>query len=151
MSNGAWIKLSVGWDEDERVATLPYLTQLVWLKVLTRAKRQRPGGAFGSIDHLKALLPAPLHRHITPLVKAGLLGEQEGRLVVINWGKHQIDPTRADRVSRFRERERNGYTGVQKRPDIEREKDKEKERERDNSIKPNAPESVGEILARRVK
>ncbi len=149
MSNGAWIKLSVGWDEDERVATLPYLTQLVWLKVLTRAKRQRPGGAFGSIDHLKALLPAPLHRHITPLVKAGLLGEQEGRLVVINWGKHQIDPTRADRVSRFRERERNGYTGVQKRPDIEREKDKEKER--DNSIKPNAPESVGEILARRVK
>jgi hypothetical protein len=149
MSNGAWIKLSVGWDEDERVATLPDLTQLVWLKVLTRAKRQRPGGAFGSVDHLKALLPARLHRHIAPLVKAGLLGGSDGRLVVTNWGKHQIDPTRADRVSRFRERERNGYTGVQKRPEREREKDKEKER--DNSIKPNGPEAIGEILARRVK
>lgn len=149
MSNGAWIKLSVGWDEDERVATLPYLTQLVWLKVLTRAKRQRPGGAFGSVDHLKALLPAPLHRHIAPLIKAGLLGEDDGRLVVTNWAKHQIDPTRADRVNRFRARERNGYTGVQKRPEKEREIDREKER--DNSIQPNGLEPISEILARRIR
>ncbi len=72
MSQGAWIKLSVGWDEDERIALLPYEAQLVWIKVLTRAKRQRPGGSFGSVEHLKALLPEKLHKQIKVLVDAGL-------------------------------------------------------------------------------
>ncbi len=64
MAQGAWIKLSVGWDEDERIAVLPPLAQLTYLKVLTRAKRQRPQGSFGSIEHLRTLVPANLHKHL---------------------------------------------------------------------------------------
>ena len=86
MANGAWIKLSVGWDEDERVALLPPLAQLTYLKVMTRAKRQRPQGGFGSLAHLKALLPDNLHKHLPTLVKAGLIFEQDGRMFVDNWG-----------------------------------------------------------------
>jgi hypothetical protein len=141
MANGAWIKLSVGWDEDERVALLPPLAQLTYLKVMTRAKRQRPQGGFGSLAHLKALLPESLHKHLPTLVKSGLIFEQDGRVFVDNWGKHQVDPTANERSVRFRNAQRNGFTTVLQR--TEKEKEKENEREKDTSTKPM---SIKQIL-----
>ena len=51
-----YLKLTSDWDEDERIAPLSDQAQLTWIKILSRAKRQRPGGAFGSMAHLEALL-----------------------------------------------------------------------------------------------
>ena len=144
MANGAWIKLSVGWDEDERVALLPPLAQLTYLKVMTRAKRQRPQGGFGSLAHLKALLPENLHRHLSTLLKSGLILEQDGRVFVDNWGKHQVDPTASERSVRFRNAQRNSFTSVVQRTDREKETDKEKET--DTNTKPM---SIKQILGGR--
>jgi len=142
MAQGAWIKLSVGWDEDERIAVLPPLAQLTYLKVLTRAKRQRPQGSFGSIEHLRTLVPANLHKHLLTLLKVGLLFEQEKRICVDNYSKYQVDPTVTERSNRFRMAHRNGSATVLQRSEIEREK--EKEREKDTYS--NKPMRVGEIL-----
>ena len=144
MSNGSWIKLSVGWDEDERVATLPKLAQLTYIKVLTRAKRQRPQGQFGSVAHLRALLPREYHKHIHVLIKVGLLLDSSESLLVQNWSKHQVDPTGAQRVSRFREAHRNGSETQMKR----QEREKEREKEKDTLSYANKPIRVGEILLR---
>lgn len=144
MSNGSWIKLSVGWDEDGRVAILPKLAQLTYIKVLTRAKRQRPQGQFQSLAHLKALLPREYHKHIQTLVKAELILASSDAVFVANWSKHQVDPTRAQRVSRFREAQRNANETAKKRP--ERETDKDRERETDTY--PNAPVRIGDIIVR---
>ena len=140
MANGAWIKLSVGWDEDERVALLPPLAQLTYLKVMTRAKRQRPQGGFGSLAHLKALLPENLHRHLSTLLKSGLILEQDGRVFVDNWGKHQVDPTATERGIRFRNAHKNSFTSVVQR--TETEKEKEREKEKDNSTKPKSLKQI---------
>lgn len=142
MAQGAWIKLSVGWDEDERIAVLPPLAQLTYLKVLTRAKRQRPQGSFGSIEHLRTLVPANLHKHLLTLLKAGLLFEQEKRICVDNYSKYQVDPTVTERSLRFRNAQRNGSATVLQRSEIEREK--EKEREKDTYS--NKPMQIGKIL-----
>ncbi|CAB4189392.1 hypothetical protein UFOVP1184_39 [uncultured Caudovirales phage] len=144
MSNGSWIKLSVGWDEDERIATLPKMAQLTYIKVLTRAKRQRPQGQFGSLAHLRALMPKEYHKHIQVLLKSGLLLEDSESLLVQNWSKHQVDPTRGERVSRFRTNQRNANETQKKHP--EREKEKEREKERDTLS--NKPMSIGEIIRR---
>jgi hypothetical protein len=96
-----FLKLVPGWDEDDKIAQLPDLAQLVWIKTLSRAKRQRPGGTFGSVEHLKALLPDRLHKHIKVLVSAGLLIEEQGRLVVANWSRYQVDPTAPERKARW--------------------------------------------------
>lgn len=97
-----FLKLTSDWDEDERIAMLPDLAQLLFVKTLSRAKRQRPGGSFGSAAHLKALLPDRLHRHLPALFQAGLLAEEQGRVVVVNWSRYQVDPTTAERSARFR-------------------------------------------------
>lgn len=149
MSQGAWIKLSVGWDEDERIALLPYEAQLVWIKVLTRAKRQRPGGSFGSIEHLKALLPEKLHKQIKVLVDAGLLAVEDGRLAVVSWSKHQIDPTSSERTARWRATQSRRPAAVLSRTEIEREK--EKEREKDTISKAGGMSSVGDVIFGRAK
>ncbi len=142
MAQGAWIKLSVGWDEDERIAVLPPLAQLTYLKVLTRAKRQRPQGSFGSIEHLRTLVPANLHKHLSTLMKAGLLFESNKRICVDNFSKYQIDPGATERSVRFRMAHRNGYATAGQRSDIEREKDNEKEKDTYS----NKPMQVGKIL-----
>lgn len=98
-----FLKLVPGWDEDDKVAELPDLAQLVWIKTLSRAKRQRPQGSFGSVAHLKALLPDRLHKHIGALVSAGLLIQEQGRIVVANWSRYQIDPTAPERKARWNE------------------------------------------------
>jgi hypothetical protein len=144
MSNGSWIKLSVGWDEDGRVAILPKLAQLTYIKVLTRAKRQRPQGQFESIAHLKALMPREYHKHIQTLVKAELILASSDAIYVANWSKHQVDPTRAQRVSRFRAAQRNANETQKKHPEKEREKEKEKERD----TRTNAPMQIGDIILR---
>ena len=144
MSNGSWLKLSVGWDEDERVATLPKMAQLTYIKVLSRAKRQRPQGQFGGVSHLRAILTKEFHKHIAILIKSGLLYEDSGALFVHNWHKYQIDPTRGERVSRFRAAQRNANETQKKHP--ERETDKEREKEKDTLS--NAPMRIGEIILR---
>jgi hypothetical protein len=144
MSNGSWIKLSTGWDEDGKVAILPKLAQLTYIKVLTRAKRQRPQGQFESLAHLKALLPKEYHAHIQTLVKSELLFATSEAVFVANWSKHQVDPTRGERVSRFRAAQRNANETQKKHP--EREKEKEREKERDTYSK--HPLSIGEIILR---
>ncbi len=144
MSNGSWIKLSTGWDEDGKVAILPKLAQLTYIKVLTRAKRQRPQGQFESLAHLKALLPKDYHAHIQTLVKSELLLATSEAVFVANWSKHQVDPTRGERVSRFRAAQRNASETQKKHP--ERETDKEREKERDTYSK--HPLSIGEIILR---
>ena len=149
MSQGAWIKLSVGWDEDERIALLPYEAQLVWIKVLTRAKRQRPGGSFGSVEHLKALLPEKLHKQIKVLVDAGLLALEDGRLVVVSWSKHQIDPTSSERTARWRATLSRRPSTVLSR--TEKEKDIEREKETDTLSKTGGMTSVGDVIFGRAK
>jgi hypothetical protein len=144
VSNGSWIKLSTGWDEDGKVAILPKLAQLTYIKVLTRAKRQRPQGQFESLAHLKALLPKDYHAHIQTLVKSELLLATSEAVFVANWSKHQVDPTRGERVSRFRAAQRNASETQKKHP--ERETDKEREKERDTYSK--HPLSIGEIILR---
>lgn len=142
MSNGSWIKLSTGWDEDGKVAILPKLAQLTYIKVLTRAKRQRPQGQFQSLAHLKALLPKEYHAHIQTLVKSELLLATSEAVFVANWSKHQVDPTRGARVSRFRAAQRNANETQKKHP--EREIEKEREKETDTYLK--HPLSIGEII-----
>jgi hypothetical protein len=144
MSNGSWIKLSTGWDEDGKVAVLPKLAQLTYIKVLTRAKRQRPQGQFQSLAHLKALLPKEYHKHIQTLVKSELILATSDSVFVANWSKHQVDPTRAQRVSRFREAQRNANETQKKHP----EKEKEKEREKEIDTYSKSPMRVGEIILR---
>jgi DNA-binding IclR family transcriptional regulator len=97
-----YLKLTSDWDEDERVAPLSDQAQLTWIKILSRAKRQRPGGSFGSLAHLEALLPPRLHRHIKVLIAAGLLQKNSERVEVTNWSRYQIDPTVAERSQRHR-------------------------------------------------
>lgn len=142
MAHGAWIKLSVGWDEDERIAVLPPLAQLTYLKVLTRAKRQRPQGSFGSIEHLRTLVPANLHKHLSTLLKVGLLFEENKRICVDNYSKYQIDPSVTERSHRFRMAQRNGSATRMQRTEIDNEREKEKERDTYS----NKPRRIGEIL-----
>lgn len=142
MAQGAWIKLSVGWDEDERIAVLPPLAQLTYLKVLTRAKRQRPQGSFGSIEHLRTLVPANLHKHLSTLLKVGLLFEQEKRICVDNFLKYQIDPSATERSNRFRMAQRNGFATARQRSEIDN--DRENDKEKDTYL--NKPMQVGKIL-----
>lgn len=144
MSNGSWIKLSTGWDEDGKVAVLPKLAQLTYIKVLTRAKRQRPQGQFQSLAHLKALLPKEYHKHIQTLVKSELLLATSDSVFVANWSKHQVDPTRGERVSRFRAAQRNASETQKKHP--EKEIDTEREKETDTYLK--SPMQVGKIILR---
>jgi hypothetical protein len=142
MAQGAWIKLSVGWDEDERIAVLPPLAQLTYLKVLTRAKRQRPQGSFGSIEHLRTLVPANLHKHLPTLVKVGLLFESNKRICVDNFSKYQVDPSATERSNRFRMAQRNGFATQMQRTEIE----KEKEREKEKDTLTKQPMQIGKIL-----
>ena len=142
MAQGAWIKLSVGWDEDERIAVLPPLAQLTYLKVLTRAKRQRPQGSFGSIEHLRTLVPANLHKHLSTLLKVGLLFESNKRICVDNFSKYQVDPSATERSNRFRLAQRNGSATVLQRTEIE----KEIEREKEKDTYSNKPMQIGKIL-----
>lgn len=141
MSQGAWIKLTVGWDEDEQIALLPDGAQLAYIKLLTRAKRQRPQGSFGSMAHLKALMPKNLHRHLSTLEKVGLIFLQDERVYLRNFSKYQVDPTVTERSARWRNAKSNGYATVAQRSD----KDKEREIEKDNDTY-TKPLSVGAIL-----
>jgi hypothetical protein len=114
-----YLKLTSDWDEDDKIATLPDLAQLTFVKVLSRAKRQRPQGSFGSLAHLHALLPDRLHKQVQVLLKAGVLSESEGRVVVAKWGTYQVDPTATERVKRYREtqndRSNNGVLRLETR------------------------------------
>ena len=129
-----FLKLVPGWDEDDKVAELPDLAQLVWIKTLSRAKRQRPQGSFGSIGHLKALLPDRLHKHISPLVSAGLLIEENGRVEVANWSRYQVDPTAPERKARWNEAQRtqsDRSENGKERIETQRLRDIETKRQRD--------------------
>lgn len=104
MGQRQYFKVTSDWDEDERIAPLSDAEQLVWIKTLSRAKRQRPGGYFGSLQHLRALLPDRMAKHLAALLKAGLLTQEpDGRISVTNWARYQIDPTSAARKARWNE------------------------------------------------
>jgi len=143
-----YLKLTSDWDEDERVAPLSDAAQLAWIKILSRAKRQRPGGSFGSLAHLEALLPQRLHRHIKVLAAAGLLSKDGDRVSVTNWSRYQIDPTVAERSARHRATVLQRHSNADATVRDTRHETRNTRHKIDNSI--NAREgslrSIGEIL-----
>ena len=101
---GQYLKLFTDFLEDPRIAVLNDSEFRLVMTIWVMAKRQKPQGGFASVQHLKALIPQRLHRHLKALLSCGLIKEEGGRLVVDNWAKFQIDPTATLRQQRHRER-----------------------------------------------
>jgi hypothetical protein len=101
---GQYLKLYTDYLEDSRIAVLNDSEFRLVMTIWVMAKRQKPQGGFASVQHLKALIPQRLHRHLKALLSCGLIKEEGGRLVVDNWAKFQIDPTATLRQQRHRER-----------------------------------------------
>jgi len=101
---GQYLKLYTDYLEDSRIAVLNDSEFRLVMTIWVMAKRQKPQGGFASVAHLKALIPQRLHRHLKTLFSSGLVKEEDGRVVVDNWAKFQIDPTAALRQQRHRER-----------------------------------------------
>lgn len=101
---GQYLKLFTDFLEDPRIAVLNDSEFRLVMTIWVMAKRQKPQGGFASVQHLKALIPQRLHRHLKTLFSSGLIREEAGRIVVDNWAKFQIDPTATLRQQRHRER-----------------------------------------------
>jgi hypothetical protein len=101
---GQYLKLFTDFLEDPRIAVLNDSEFRLVMTIWVMAKRQKSQGGFASVQHLKALIPQRLHRHLKTLFSSGLVREEAGRIVVDNWAKFQIDPTATLRQQRHRER-----------------------------------------------
>ena len=152
---GQDLKLYTDFLEDPRIAVLTDSEFRLVMTIWVMAKRQKPQGGFASVAHLKALIPQRLHRHIKSLLSCGLIKEENGRLVVDNWAKFQVDPTAALRQQRHRERSvtetvRFGHGGVTANVTQEtRDRRHETRDMRLNSF--NKPESIEDILKRGIR
>lgn len=106
------VLISVRIDGSEKIVHLPSdRARWGWIIVLGRAKLRRPAGEFPS----RAVLAHDLGWHarfIPDYLKAGLLEDHDGRLVVHDWQKHQgrrseIPVPGRERTAKWR-RERDG-------------------------------------------
>jgi hypothetical protein len=106
MKGRPWAKFDVGTPRDPKVATLTSdAVRWAFVVVILAAKEQdRPGG-FESLDHLNACISFSVAANVPELIERGLLAvDPEGGIHVAKWTKYQIDPTKAERSARYREK-----------------------------------------------
>lgn len=107
MKGRPWAKFDVGMVRDAKVATLSSDgVRWAFVAVLLAAKEADRPGYFESIAHLRAVVSPTVADSIQELVDSGLLAvDPEGTIHVAKWKKYQIDPTGAERVKRYRDRQ----------------------------------------------
>lgn len=107
MKGRPWAKFDVGMVRDAKVATLSSDgVRWAFVAVLLAAKEADRPGYFESVAHLRAVVSPTVADSIQELCDSGLLAvDPEGTIHVAKWKKYQIDPTGAERVKRYRDRQ----------------------------------------------
>lgn len=111
-STSRWIRLDTTWDHSAWIAALEPEAQLAWVKLLCHVK------AHGYAGSVKRLAPAVAARvwglrvtSVTEMEEAAIADDAlmvEGdEWVITGWGERQSDPTAAERMRRYRERQQH--------------------------------------------
>jgi hypothetical protein len=115
MSAGRWIRLSVGWNDSDWIATLEPASRLAWIHLLCDVKAK---GARGGMKVMPPKLAArrwdvpvkAVERMLDAAKSEGAIAEVDGVWEVTKWKKYQHDETAAERMRRYRERSKpNGH------------------------------------------
>ena len=109
-STSRWIRLDTTWDHSEWVAAMDPEAQLAWVKLLCHVK------AHGYAGSVKRLTPAVAARvwglrvtSVTEMEAAAIEDEalviEDDEWIITSWSERQSDPTAAERMRRYRERQ----------------------------------------------
>jgi hypothetical protein len=141
-ATGRWFRIYDETLDDPRLQRLPASLFRAWVNLLCVASRC--GGTLPGIDEIAFMLrsrPPAVARRIEALKAAGLIEERDGALVPTDWERRQFvsandrpspaDPTAAERMRRFRERnaDRNDAVTVTAVTPVEEDRDLETEKQ----------------------
>jgi hypothetical protein len=141
----SWLAMSVNFFEHPGVQSLTDTQKCAFLNSLCKAKSLRNGGEFANRRHLSIILGVRYARAVPRLIAEGFLIEsQDGRIVIDNYDRWQVDRTSADRQRRHRAR----IAAESRQSDTVYRNVKDTEKETDTLSKARSLMSVGEIMAR---
>ena len=128
MAEVKWIKLTTSMFEDEKIDYIESLPEadailIVWIKLLTLAGKCNAGGFVfltETIPYTEEMLAHKFRRPLNTvklalatLERLGMIDWNDGRLTIINWGKHQniegmekIREQTRKRVARYRSKQK---------------------------------------------
>lgn len=105
-----WIRVEADIHRHPKVVALPSPAAR-WAFLVTLAEGKAVEGRWASVAHYRACVPPQEARHLPAMISAGLVAMDGPAVVIHDWDDYQVvrkDPTAADRVRRYRERQRNG-------------------------------------------
>lgn len=110
MSSSRWIRLDTTWSQSEWLAELDAETRLAWIELLCHVKAHGYAGSAKRLAHVVAArnwgVSADAVRRIeAAAIEDGALVVDEGDWIITGWENHQSDPTAAERMRRYRERQ----------------------------------------------
>jgi len=108
-----WIRVEADIHRHPKVVALPSPAAR-WAFLVILAEGKAVDGRWTSVRHFRACVPPPEARHLAAMIQVGLVAMDGDAVVIHDWSDYQFtrkDTTAAERMRRYRDRQRDGDGG----------------------------------------